>query len=284
MPDTTTSRNAGQAAGGTINRIIRVMRILIVAVALLSAVALAACDGDGSGGDRGKTSGSREPSPTATPADHSFFGSVIQYESEGSRLITAEYLAPDGVTGVPGVLLLHQFGGSRQQWAEFAPVLAREGYAVLVPDLDYEGSDTAALLADVRAGLDYLMAQERADPERTAIIGASFGANLAYVASGIFADLDTAVSLSPNSRPANAALVGGGMADFQPRSVLFISDEAESPDTTTLANNVDDPVDVKIQVGQAAHGGKSAHGVELLENKLVVPQILEWLAQRLSES
>lgn len=258
------------------------MRPLLPIVALVLLSFTIACGGDRNGDD--KASGSPYASPTATAADHAFFGSVVQFESEGSGVITAEYLAPDGVTGVPAVLLLHQYGGSREQWAEFAPVLAREGHAVLVPDLDYEGSDTAALLADVRAGLDYLMAQERVDPERTAIIGASIGANLAYVASGIFEDLDTVVSLSPDSRPADEALVGEGMADFKPRSVLFISDEAESPDTTTLANNVDDPVDVKIQVGQAAHGGKAAHGVELLENELVVPQILEWLAQRLSKS
>jgi len=258
------------------------MRPLLLVVALVLVFFTIACGGDGNAND--KTSGGRSASPTATPPDHAFFGSVVQFESEGSGAITAEYLAPDGVTSIPSVLLLHQYGGSREQWAEFAPVLAREGYAVLVPDLDYEGSDTNELLADVRASLDYLMAQERVNPERTAIVGASFGANLAYVASGIFADLDTVVSLSPDSRPADEALVGVGIADFKPRSVLFISDEAESPDTTTLANNVDDPVDVKIQVGQAAHGGKAAHGVELLENELVVPQILEWLAQRFSDS
>jgi len=221
--------------------------------------------------------------PSATPADHSFFGSVIQYDSEGSGAITAEYLAPDGVTGAPAVLLLHQYGGSREQWAEFAPMLAREGYAVLVPDLDYD-SEPAALFSDVRAGLDYLQAQQGVDPDSAAIIGASYGANLAYVSSGLYPDLDTAIAISVDSRPDDAALVGDGIANFKPRSVLFISDEAESPESVTLANTVDDPVGVKIQVGQAAHGGKSAHGVELLENELVIPQILDWLALRFAES
>jgi dienelactone hydrolase len=259
------------------------MRILLLTIALLSGVALVACDRDGSGSPDTKTSSTRETSATATPADHSFFGSVIQYESGGSGVITAEYLAPDGVTDAPAVLLLHQYGGSREQWAEFAPLLAREGYAVLVPDLDYAEADAADLFADVRAGLDYLKAQQGVDPGRAAIIGASYGANLAYVSSGLYPDLDTAIAISVDSRPDDEALVGNGLPDFKPRSVLFISDEAESPESTTLANTVDDPVGVKIQVGQAAHGGKSAHGVELLENELVIPQILEWLALRFAQ-
>jgi dienelactone hydrolase len=259
------------------------MRTLLPALVLLLAIGLAACDDEGGGQTNSETSSSRPTSSTATPADQSFVGSVIQYESEGSGTITAGYLAPNGATIVPAVLLLHQYGGSRAQWAEFAPVLAREGYAVLVPDLDYD-SEPAALFSDVRASLDYLKAQQGVDPGHAAIIGASYGANLAYVSSGLYPDLDTAIAISVDSRPDDDALVGKGLTGFTPRSVLFISDEAESPESATLANTVDDPVGVKIHVGQAAHGGKSAHGVELLENELVIPQILEWLALRFAES
>jgi dienelactone hydrolase len=246
-----------------------------------AALAFAACNGDSAGDRNPTTSPGASASPTRT--DHSFVGSVIQYESEGSGTITAGYLAPNGAMSVPAVLLLHQYGGSRAQWAEFAPVLAREGYAVLVPDLDYD-SEPAALFSDVRASLDYLKAQQGVDPGHAAIIGASYGANLAYVSSGLYPDLDTAIAISVDSRPDDDALVGKGLTGFKPRSVLFISDEAESPESATLANTVDDPVGVKIHVGQAAHGGKSAHGVELLENELVIPQILEWLALRFAES
>jgi len=254
---------------------------LAITTMIFAALAFAACNGD-SAGDRDPTT-SPGASASPTQSDHSFVGSVIQYESEGSGTITAGYLAPNGATRVPSVLLLHQYGGSRAQWAEFAPVLAREGYAVLVPDLDYD-SEPAALFSDVRASLDYLKAQQGVDPGHAAIIGASYGANLAYVSSGLYPDLDTAIAISVDSRPDDDALVGKGLSGFTPRSVLFISDEAESPESATLANTVDDPVGVKIHVGQAAHGGKSAHGVELLENELVIPQILEWLALRLAES
>lgn len=264
-----------KAPEALLTRIIYIMRTFALAVVLLSAAALAACDS----GDGQPPSTSPGASSQVTPADHAFFGSVIQYESEGTGTITAEYLAPDGVTNAPTVLLLHESGGDRAQWTEFAPVLARAGYAVLVPDLDYN-YELEALFSDVRASLDYLKMQQGVDPNREAIIGSSFGANLAYVASGLYPDLDTVVALSVDSRPDDDTLVGKNIPNFKARSVLFITDEAESSESTALANDVDDPVGVKILAGQAAHGGKAAHGVELLENELVPPQILEWLAAR----
>ena len=146
------------------------------------------------GGDDGAGTGSA-----------SSFGTAVQFDSESGRIISADFAAPAGVQNPPGILLLHQFGGSRAQWAAFAPQLTAAGYAVLAPDLDYSAinscpkgdagyqcrADTVqGLVADVRGGLLYLESRPSLDTSRIAVVGASFGGNLAYVASGEFADVD----------------------------------------------------------------------------------------------
>jgi hypothetical protein len=249
-------------------------------MALAFTLALAACGGGDDGDDGGETSSTPSNlSPTATPE---VFGTVVQYESEGSGTVTAAYLTPEGLTGVPAVVLLHQEDGGREQWAEFAPTLAAAGYAVLAPSLDYS-RDTATLSADVRASLEYLKTQPAVDASRRALIGSAKGANLAYLAAGTIPDLTTSITMSVDSRPDDPMLIGEGVSGFAPRSVQFIADEVESPESTTLANRTADPVQVKIMAGAAAHGGRRAHGVELLENELVTTGIMEWLAAQFAQ-
>jgi len=251
------------------------MRSALFLTALAVSTFATACGG----GDGGKAS----------------FGDAVEYESEGVDPVRAEFAAPEGAEDVPGVLLVHQFNGDSSQWSDFAPRLVAEGYAVLAPDLDYAGisdcrpTDTITgggrqdecrqlvddLLRDVKGGIDYLKTRPEVDPETIAVIGASFGANLAYLASGLFNDVDTAVALSPNSSPPARVLVGEGFEEFAPRSMLFISDEKEGADSTTLAIGVGQPLDVKIYVGGPAHG------VELLKLEEPVKDLFAWLKERL---
>ena len=113
------------------------------------------------------------------------------------------------------------------------------------------------------------------DTDRIAVIGASVGGNLAYVASGGFEAVDTVVSMSPSPDPGGDALLGEGIEGFSPLSVLFMSDEAEAGDARALAANAADPVEVKV------YEGATAHGVELLDNPQAVRDILDWLEQTL---
>jgi dienelactone hydrolase len=272
------------------------MRLLIIA-ALAFALFAAACGGDDNDSATNQDGQDSSPSPGIS-SDQPVFGTVVQYPEESGETVTAEYLAPENAPPAAGVLLLHQADGTRQQWAEFAPLLAARGFAVLAPDLDYSGFDgcappnetesdpacrdrTDALLNDVQDALDYLKQRPEADPERLAVIGADFGANLAFVSAGLQDDVDTAIVISPDSRPADPALVGRSYPEFAPSSVLFISDEQESGDAAVLANATAEPVNVKIAVGQAAHGGRAAHGVELLANEAFVEDMFEWLATHL---
>ncbi len=54
-----------------------------------------------------------------------------------------------------------------------------------------------------------------------------------------------------------------------------MSDEAEASDAQALADNVADPVDIRI------YEGKTAHGVQLLDSPQAVQDIQDWLAANL---
>jgi dienelactone hydrolase len=253
------------------------LRPLLAASALLLAFALAACN-----------SGGTESSPTPSVSDGV---ERVSYQAADGLRIVADFYAPEGGGPAPAILLLHQFGGSRAQWANLIPDLRQAGYAVLAPDLRSFGESTVILrdgseesyrlenlddmLLDVAAAIEYLETGSKVEAGAIGVVGASVGANLAYVASGAFPEVRATVSMSPNASPQGGVLLGRDISGFEPRSVLFMSDEAEAGDAEALAQNVAEPVDVIV------YEGGTAHGVQLLDNPAVKPDILGWLAANL---
>ena len=261
-------------------------RAPLVLVPLLLALAAAAC---GDGGE-----------PAATPSGPGA-SERVTYQAEDGLRIVADFYAPLEGEPAPAVILLHQFNGSRAQWAELIPDILRWGYAVLAPDLhsfgestvilhdgseeEYELTDLDDMLLDVAAAIEYLQTRSEVDAEAIGVVGASVGGNLAYVASGAFPEVKTAVSMSPNASPSGDVLLGRDFPGFSPHSVLFpgfsphsvlfITDEVEASDAQALADNVAEPVDVRI------YEGKIAHGVQLLDNPGVKPDIRDWLTANL---
>lgn len=253
---------------------------LLAACVLLAALALAACSGgDGGGG---------EPSPA--PSGSGGPERVTYQAADGLRII-ADFYAPQDGSPAPAVLLLHQFNGSRAQWADLIPDLLAEGYAVLAPDLrsfgesttivrdgedaDYRLQNLDDMLFDVAAAIIYLSTRTEVEADAIGVVGASVGANLAYVASGAFPEVRATVSMSPNANPQGGVLLGSDISGFSPRAVLFMSDETEAADAETLAATVAEPVDLIVYEGEAAHG------VQLLANPRAKPDIRGWLAANL---
>lgn len=251
---------------------------LLAACVLLAALALAACSGGG-----------QEPSPTPSgtgPAER------VTYQTADGLRIIADFYAPQIGGPAPAVLLLHQFNGSRAQWADLIPALLAEGYAVLAPDLrsfgesttivrdgedaDYQLQNLDDMLFDVAAAIIYLSTRTEVQADAIGVVGASVGGNLAYVASGAFPEVIATVSMSPNANPQGSVLLGNDIPGFSPRAVLFMSDETEAADAETLAATVAQPVDVIVYEGEAAHG------VRLLANPLAKPDILSWLTANLA--
>lgn len=260
------------ACGGSTRR--SRLPLLLAAGLLLTALGFAACNGNGGG----------EPSPAAPDSGQA---ERVVYQAEDGLRIIADFYAPLEGGPTPAVLLLHQFGGSRAQWADLIPDILQWGYAVLAPDLrgfgestvivrdgedeDYTLQSLDDMVLDVAAAIEYLKTRNEVIAGQIGVVGASVGANLAYVASGAFPEVLAAVSMSPNADPQGGVLLGRNVPGFSPRAVLFMSDEAEAADAEALAQTVAEPVNAIVYEGAAAHG------VQLLPNPRVRPDMRDWL-------
>ncbi len=143
---------------------------------------------------------------------------VFRYKSFDSMEIEASLLKPAGyqeATRVPLIVLVH--GGPTGRWADtfdsWGQLLAARGYAIFSPNVrgstgyghsfiesnrgDWGGGD----FKDIQAGVDYLIQQGIADPERLGIGGWSYGGYMA------------AWAITQTNR-FKAAVAGAGLSDL----------------------------------------------------------------------
>jgi dienelactone hydrolase len=118
----------------------------------------------------------------------------------------------------PAVLLVHSVERDRNVWASFAATLQKSGVAALAIDLrgygestrkqtpagpvtldvhSFTAGDYRDMLLDVEAAVDWMQAQPEIDGKRIALIGESFGANIALRYAAINEDIAVVVVLSP---------------------------------------------------------------------------------------
>jgi dienelactone hydrolase len=140
------------------------------------------------------------------------------------RLTTADDVGviatyyPSDRERAPAVLLLHALNRDRSEWKEFAALVQRNGMAALAIDFrghgestrkltaagpvelklqDFTGRDLQNMLLDVEAAVDWLQEQSEIDKKHIALIGASFGANIALRYAALNEDLAGVALLSP---------------------------------------------------------------------------------------
>ena len=81
-------------------------------------------------------------------------GGADLFTRDGVQLKATYYGSNKGKKAVP-VILLHSYKGSRKEFAGLAPMLQKQGHAVLVPDLRGHGDSTTQLLGgNLRRELD----------------------------------------------------------------------------------------------------------------------------------
>jgi dienelactone hydrolase len=102
----------------------------------------------------------------------------------------------------PGVILLHMNGGNRADWDAFAGQLADSGYAALAVDLRAHGDtggerDWDKAAGDLQRVWEYLAGRDDVDETKTAVAGASIGANMALVTGAAEPHINTVILLSP---------------------------------------------------------------------------------------
>ena len=109
----------------------------------------------------------------------------------GEQHIAGTLVSPR--TLIPGVLFVHGWGGSQQQYCERARKLAEIGCACLTFDLrghaqtrsQYETVTREDNLSDVLAAYDVLAAHRNVDTTRMAVVGSSYGGYLAAILASL---------------------------------------------------------------------------------------------------
>lgn len=185
---------------------------------------------------------------------------------------TVSLKAADGVTvaadvqgtGASGVVLVHGDGRSRADWVDVAASLSRKGLQVLSVDLRTHNSPwtalddagRAAMVADVRAGSDWLRAH---GAKTVALIGADAGGALALAAGAADPAATNVILLSPRlSLP--GVSVTTSLAGWGKRPLLLIS-------------STDDTVGVRA-AGALGDKAGGPHEVTLVEGAGVGPSLV----------
>jgi len=210
----------------------------------------------------------------------------IELATSDNVLIKGDlYFPKTGMEKYPVVILAHQLNGDRKQWDNFIPLLIEKNYSVIAYDMRGLGQSTRYVNGtnfvqtstyfddmpkDVAAIINFIPNQTRIDKTRIAIVGASVGANVAYISIGRYPAIKAAVAMSPSSQRLTGVDIGG----LRPHTIFFMADSSEAASANILAANTGEPKEVMIYKGLA-------HGVELLNNPLAVNDIFGWLSKYL---
>ncbi len=139
----------------------------------------------------------------------------------GGRQLAALYWEPPRRLA-PAVLLLPAEGGKKEDWLPLATRLRQEGYGVLALDWsEHDPVDREALLADARAGFEFLRAQKKVDAARIGLVGAELGATVALD----FAAREPLARLVVLASPGWTDSDAGSMRDYGARPLLLLAVE-----------------------------------------------------------
>ena len=128
-----------------------------------------------------------------------------------------------------GLLCAGSIASSRLCCAD--PRLARawwkqgEGRGALTAAVGWS-SDPKQFPLDISAAIQWLKARNDVDVNRIAMIGCELGADLAFLASGKFEEVRSAIVISGDA--GNAGVLSKAIPDFQPHSILFIATQGDS--------------------------------------------------------
>jgi pimeloyl-ACP methyl ester carboxylesterase len=180
-------------------------------------------------------------------------------------------------------LLIHQVGQSKESWESLATFVQEcSHYALLAVDLRGHGAsggsqDWSQMPQDVIAAWEALIQRPDVDPDRTAIVGASIGANLALVVAANEPRIKGVVLLSPG-------LVYHGIKTADPMNVygkrlVLIVAAREDSYSADAAGKLNDLATGERRL-QMYTG--NAHGVDLLTAQTELRWlIVEWLEKML---
>ena len=222
-----------------------------------------------------------------------FIKKNVEIATEEGTKIQGDWYPPSGKYNnpMPAVLLLAGSGEKRKVWHAFInEKLLNNDLGVLSIDLEEvspslidRGSParnskySELSLIDIEAVIKWLKSQELIDPFRIAIVGVDFGANLAFIASGKYENVRSAVMISGNLNETNQMVKD--IPNFQPHSILYIATQGDKSSVSSVA-------DFERQTGfprqtQIFPGSKSRGSQVLIEIPEASRLVVEWLQKTL---
>jgi pimeloyl-ACP methyl ester carboxylesterase len=215
----------------------------------------------------------------------------IVLETEDGWQIHGTLHLPAALEKAPAVLLIHQGGSDRGEWAPYIPPLVARGYAVLAYDVRGHGAsgkveDLRALFddpgqapRDLDAAIAFLRDHPAVDELRIGVVGSSIGANLAVVANHHYGLPGVALAGKTSAARNLAGLPEGEKLEL--RSLFFLAaagdqDGQRAAWARELYDLTQEPRQLHIVEGSATHGV----GV-FEEAPLVFERVLRWLKARL---
>lgn len=227
------------------------------------------------------------PVPTAarpTPAQPA----AVTIAAPDSVELAATYYAPlvvEPVAGrqAPGVLLLHMLGGSRADWDGFARELQAAGFGVLALDLRGHGDspgpeDWEKSIGDTASAWQALRARPEVDPDRTALVGASIGANLALIVGANNAGVAAVAALSPGT-DYHGLKPQGLLPNFGNRPVYLIASQDDADAYASAQAMLPD-----LPAGEAFYYRNAGHGTAMFGNPDLGTRLTSWLAVHIGEA
>jgi len=213
---------------------------------------------------------------------------VVTITAGDGKKLAADYYPPVVIARVagqkaPGVLFLHMVGGSRADWADLARQLQAQGIASLA--LDFRGQGASAgpedwnkSVDDTRAAWETLLSMPEVDPLRTAIVGASIGANLALIVGANNAKVATVIALSPGDdfqgiRPT------GLLGNFGNRPVYLIASQDDSYSYASVGHMAP-----HLAAGETFFYTNAGHGTAMFTNPDLATRLLAWLGIHIGDA
>jgi dienelactone hydrolase len=229
--------------------------------------------------------------PNATPGT-AVSGQGVLLNTTDQVKLAGDWYSPGGSDAkLPAVLLVHGFGQDRRQWDSFVrDRLLPAGFAALTLDLRGHGgskekagvpltaavswgSDPKQFPLDISAAIQWLKARNDVDVNRIAMIGCELGADLAFLASGKYEEVRSAIVISGDA--GNAGVLSNAIPDFQPHSILFIATQGDSQAVSSArAFEKQTGFPVRVQI----YENSEARGVKILKD---IPEasglVIDWL-------
>lgn len=205
---------------------------------------------------------------------------------ESGITLAGRYYPSAGKVEDRGVILLHQLGGSQNDWTKFAQKLQRENFEVITLDFRGHGessgdweqmttADYAQLVDDAAEAIEYL--QDINGNMRIAVVGASIGANVALELADQSDVITTAVLLSPSKNYKGIDITTINKNIMQPVLYVASQDDQESAMDTEKLHKASGSTQKTLKI--YPQGG---HGIKLLQHtKELRLYIIDWLNQTL---